>query len=255
MKFVGHAWVAVNSFPTGNKKLLILGSILPEIMYYTQNHPFVFEEIHEGGQKLYQFLLKNKPEWKDIGLGMASHSVEMGADKFNYDENLGLLGYKGKQIEKMRNDLTEVLGISYETAKTRAHNILELATELTIIRKHPDFMKEFKNAISDLNAQEEIKTILSKCFHKPKDEVDKSVNELFNKARPEYFENSEGLAKLWSELSRPLPDPEPNTKKLSLLLEHISSNFQGKEELFYKKAIEYTAGNLEKIFHYSKERE
>jgi len=255
MKFVGHAWVAVKSFQTGNNKLLILGSILPEIMYYTRNNPFAFEEIHEGGQKLYQFLLKNEPQWKDLGLGMASHSVEVGADKFNYDENLELLGYKGKQIEKMRNNLTNILGINYETAKTRAHNILELATELTIIKKNPDFMKEFKTALSDLNAQEKIKNILSECFHKPKNEVDKSVNELFNKARPEYFENSEGLAKLWYELSRALPDPKPNIIKLSILLEHLSLNFKGKDEIFYEKAIEYTTRNLENIFHSSRERE
>jgi hypothetical protein len=246
MKFVGHAWVAVNSFPTGKRKLLILGSILPEIMYYTKKHPFAFEEIHEGGQKLFQFLLEHKPEWKDLGLGMTSHSVKTGADKFNFDENLKLLGYKREQVEKMRNDLTEILGINYETAKTRAHNIIELATELAIIKNNPAFMKEFKTAMIDLNTQEQIKIIIAECFHKPKGEVDKSVNELFNKARPEYFENSEGLAKLWSKLSKALPDPEPNLKKLSILLEELSSNFEGKDKIFFKKAIEYTSRNLKK---------
>jgi len=254
MKFIGHAWVAVNSFPNGNKKLLILGSILPEIMYYTEKHPFAFEEIHEGGQKLYQFLLKHKPEWKDLGLGMASHSVKTGADSFNFDENLKLLGYEGEQVEKLRNDLTEILEINYETAKTRTHNILELATELTIIRKNPGFIKEFKTAIVDLNTQEQIKIILVDCFHKPKDEVNKSVNELFDKAKPEYFEDSEGLAKLWFKLSRALHDPEPNIKKLSTFLEQLSSNFEGRDEIFFKEAIEYTSRNLEKISGHTKER-
>lgn len=243
MKFLGHAWVAVNSFPGGNRKLLILGSILPEIMYYTRKHPFTFEEIHEGGQKLYQFLLKQKPEWKDLGLGLASHSVETGADKFNYDKNLAMLGYEGIQVEKLRNRLAEVLGINHETAKIRAHNILELATELTIIRKNPGFIKEFKAAIVDLDTHEQIKTILSECFDKPKDEVDKSVNELFDKAKPEYFDNSEGLAKLWSKLSRVLPDPEPNINKLSMFLEQLSSDFKGKDEIFLRKSIEYTSKN------------
>ena len=60
MKLLGHAWVAVNAVPKGNRKLLILGSILPEIMYYTTNHPFEFEGIHEGGDKVYNYLKKKK---------------------------------------------------------------------------------------------------------------------------------------------------------------------------------------------------
>lgn len=223
-------------------------------MYYTRKHPFTFEEIHEGGQKLYQFLLKQKPEWRDLGLGLASHSVKTGADKFNFDENLAMLGYKEIQVEKLRNKLIEVLGINYETAKIRAHNILELATELTIIRKNPSFIKEFKSAMADLDTREQIKTILAECFDKPKDKVDKSINELFDKAKPEYFNNSEGLAKLWSKLSRALPDPEPNVNKLSMLLEQLSSDFKGKDEIFLRKSIEYTSENLEKIPGYTRER-
>lgn len=255
MKFLGHAWVAVNSFPSGNRKLLILGAILPEIMYYTDKHPFSFEEIHEGGNELYQYLLEHKPEWKDLGLGMVSHSVRSGADRFNFDENLAMLGYEGIQVEKLRKRLTEILGINYETAKTRAHNVLELAAELTIIRKNPGFIKEFKAAIVDLDTREQIKTILAGCFDKPKDEVDKSVNELFDKAKPEYFNNSEGLAKLWSKLSRALPDPEPDVNKLSMFLGQLSSDFKGKDEIFLQKSIEFTSKNLVKISGYTKERE
>ena len=33
MKLLGHGWVGVNAVPDGNKKLLILGSILPEIIH------------------------------------------------------------------------------------------------------------------------------------------------------------------------------------------------------------------------------
>lgn len=255
MKFLGHAWVAVNSFPSGNRKLLILGSLLPEIMYYTKKHPFAFEEIHEGGLRLYQFLLEQKPEWKDLGLGMASHSIRTGADKFNFDENLAMIGYEGVQIEKLRKRLMEVLRINYKTAKTRAHNILELAVELTIIRKNPGFIKEFKAAMADLDTRKQIETILAECFNKPNDEVNKSVNELFDKAKPEYFNNSEGLAQLWSKLSRALPDPKPDVNKLSMLLKQLSSDFKGKDEIFLQKSIEYTSKNLKKISGYVKEKE
>ncbi|MFV1917585.1 MAG: hypothetical protein ACC618_03865, partial [Patescibacteria group bacterium] len=202
MKLLGHTWVAVNSVPKGNRKLLILGSILPEIMYYTSNHPFVYEEIHEGGDIVYSYLKKKKLDWADLGLGMLTHSAKTGADNFNFEENLVILGYGGEKVEELREKLTEVLGITYETAKTRAHNILELAVELRIIKENPEFVVEFNTAIADKKTRTEIKKILSDSFEKDLKRVSKSVDELLNKAKPDYFLNAEGLAKLWAELSR-----------------------------------------------------
>ena len=108
MKLLGHAWVAVNARPEGDRKLLMLGSVLPEIMYYTKDHPFEFEEIHEGGDKVYKYLRSKNPKWADLGLGMLAHSVKSGADKFNFDENLAILGYEKDKVDKLRRKLTEV---------------------------------------------------------------------------------------------------------------------------------------------------
>lgn len=245
MKLLGHAWVAVNVLPEGNKKLLILGSILPEIMYYTKNHPFKFEEIHEGGDKVYQYLKENKPDWIDLGLGMLAHSVKAGADKYNFDENLALLGYKGIEVNKLGARLADSLGVSCETAKTRAHNILELAAELKIIKEHPNFIQQFNDAIADKETRGEIIKILTDCFNKKESSVSKSVDELINKAKPEYFRNARGLSNLWAELSKVF-DPAPNIDKLSELLKELSEGYSGKDTEFFRKCIEWTRSNLEK---------
>jgi hypothetical protein len=244
MKLLGHAWVAVNSVSKGNRKLLILGSILPEIMYYTTNHPFEFEEIHEGGDKVYNYLKKKKPEWTDLGLGMLAHSVKMGADRFNFDDNLKILGYEGEKVDELRKKLTEVLGITYETSKTRVHNILELATELRIIEENPEFVDEFSEAIADTKTKEEIKRILADCFGKPEHRVLASVDELFNKAKPNYFKNAEGLASLWAELSQQF-DPRFDTSKLGDLLTQLQKGYSGKDNEFLKKCIAWTKKNIE----------
>lgn len=246
MKLLGHAWVAVNAVPEGNNKLLILGSILPEIMYYTKDHPFEFEEIHEGGDRVYQYLKENKPDWADLGLGMLAHSVKAGADKYNFDENLALLGYEGKEVDKLRERLADTLGVSCKTAKTRAHNILELAAELRIIREHPGFVEQFNDAIADQETRVEIKKILTNCFDKTEDSVSKSVDEILNKAKPEYFRNARGLADLWAELSKEF-DPVPNKEKLSELLIELSEGYSGKDTEFFRKCIEWTKGNLENV--------
>lgn len=246
MKLLGHAWVAINAYLQGNKKLLILGSILPEIMYYTKDHPFEFQEIHEGGDKVYRYLRDRSPEFADLGIGMLAHSVKAGADKYNFDGSLMLLGYDGDEVDKLRSKLSEVLGITYDTAKIRAHNILELAIDLKIIQEHPDFVRDFNEAVADINVREKIVEILSNCFQKPREAVSKRVNELLDKVKPVYFNTAEGLADLWAELSKVF-DPTPDRQRLAEFLEELSMGYGDKSEEFLRECINWTRSNLEKI--------
>jgi hypothetical protein len=246
MKFIGHAWVAMNAVPRGNRKLLILGSVLPEIMYYTKSHPFEFEEIHEGGDRVYKYLVKNNSDWSDLGLGMAAHSVELGADHFNMDENLQILGYEGERVEKLRKRLMEVLGVDHETSKIRAHNILELGVELGIVRKEREFVDEFKGVMTNSELRVPVAQALTGCFGKDLDEVQHCVNELLDKARSEYFEDARGLAMFWAELSKEF-DPKPDIDGLAGLLTELSEGYSGKDEEFLNEAIKWTKGNLDKL--------
>lgn len=245
MKLLGHAWVAVQAAPRRNRQLLILGSILPEITYYTTNHPFSAEEIHEGGEIVYCYLLKRKPNWADLGLGMISHSVKLGADKFNFDDNLAILGYKGKKLVEFRKKLSSILKISDSIAKIRTHNILELALEINIIRENSDFVIEFNQAIADKKTRAEIKKILTDCFGKNQDDVSMSVDELFDKISPTDFKGPAGLAQLWGKLAKDF-DPTPNYKALTNLLLKISEDFSSKDKRFLKDCIDWTRGNIER---------
>lgn len=252
MKLLGHAWVAVNAVAKGNRKLLILGSIVPEIMFSTKDHPFEYEEIHEGGEKVYEYLKKKKPELTDLSLGMICHGYKTGADHFNLDENLKVLGYASDNLEELRYKLVSILSVSDDQAKHRAHNILELAVELSIIRDHPEFIEEFNKVFQDKVARKEIKKVLADSFNKPQNEVDSCVDELFEKVKPEYFKSADGLARLWSELSSAFPDPEPDIKKLAELLEELSVNFAGKDKQFLEQIICWTRSNLDIVQSYPK---
>lgn len=107
MKLLGHAWVAVNAHPEGNKGQLVLGSIIPEIVYYTKDHPFKYEEIHEGGDKVFSYVMKHKPEVRDFALGMIAHSNTWGADRFNRKDKLAILGrWPGGNGNQKRNSLS-----------------------------------------------------------------------------------------------------------------------------------------------------
>lgn len=206
----------------------------------------MFEEIHEGGDRIYEYLKKNNPSLADLGLGILAHSVKTGADKFNFDENLSILGYEGDRVDELRNRLSEVLGIAYETAKTRAHNILELAVELKIIKDNPDFVAEFNETLADKELGGQVKKILSDCFDKPREQVNKSVDELLDKAKPEFFRDALGLASLWTELSKEF-DPTPDQSRLAEFLVELSNGFSGRDEVFLRECITWTRGNTETI--------
>jgi len=246
MKLLGHAWVAAKAYPEGNRKFLILGSVLPEIMYYTKKHPFKYEEIHEGGDVVYLYLKDRKSEMADLGIGMYAHSVKSGADRFNFDKKLSTLGYKGEDINTLRKRLGEVLKILPETARVRAHNILELAVEVNIIRKHPEFRDEFGRSLVDSDLRSEIVGILSRCFRKDKYETETCVSELLGKAKAEYFKDAYGLAGLWGELSRDF-DPPFERKELAVLLEELAHGFNGKDEEFLRECVLWVRGNIMKL--------
>lgn len=246
MKLIGHAWIAINARPQGNQKLLMFGSIIPEVMYYVSDSPFSFEEIHEGGDRLYEYLRLNNLELSDLGLGMLSHSVKAGADRFNMDDNLEILGFKASDIIILRKQLSGVLGIDYPTTKARVHNILELAVELRIIREHPAFIKKLTSTIADKEINRKAIDALAACFNKSPNKVKKSVNELIEKAKPDYFVGADGLANLWHEFIRDI-DPAPDHHALVKLLENLSSQFGTKDSLFINECIVWTKSNLDKI--------
>lgn len=246
MKLLGHAWVAVNSIEEGNLDQIVVGSVLPEMMYYTKSNPFIKSEIHEGGDIFYQFLKIKHFEFKDIGLGMVAHSVKYGADRFNFDDKMSVLGFLEESALELRKRLVEILHVDFETSKTRLHNILELAVEANIVRDHPEFIKDFCSAISNKDLENSSAEFLSECFNKDKDKVEESVVEIFGKAKPEYFQDSDGLARLWMKLSCDF-DPEPDLKSLSNLLSDLSNNFNGKDRLFLKECIDWTRGNIQNL--------
>lgn len=249
MKLLGHAWVAVNSYPEGKRDQLILGSILPEVYFYTLNikgHFFKHEEIHEGGLKFYQYLKKESPDLKDLGIGMITHGNKYGVDKFNYGKYLELLGYKGEKKQKIQPKLMSTLNLNKKQADICAHNIFELALELGLESQNPKFVEEFEKALNNKLLIEHASFSLSKCFHKPQKKVLELINELMNKTAGKYNEGSFGLAKLWAELVEDMY-PKFDPKKLAPFLEELHDNFKGKDKIFIEKGIVWTKGNLKKL--------
>lgn len=139
MKILGHVYVALKSVPAKNKNLLVWGSILPEMTFYIEDNPFDYEEIHEGGIRVLDFLKKEKSAWTDLALGILSHSSKFGADHFDEFKQLEQLGYvRGKDAE-FEQKVAEAINLTSNLpeAQIRVHNLLDLALDLYISRTYP----------------------------------------------------------------------------------------------------------------------
>ncbi|MCG2686187.1 hypothetical protein L6258_02355, partial [Candidatus Parcubacteria bacterium] len=113
MNILGHPYVADESVGPLDKWLLT-GSYLPDLVPFVPNSVFKFEEIHEGGERFLQFLDEHAPDKRNLALGMLTHGVKYGADKFSRDIE--------EQFEESREDLAKKIaaasGVSIEVARS-----------------------------------------------------------------------------------------------------------------------------------------
>jgi len=91
MKGLGHIFVAQRVL--GEKVLAAQGVLLPEMVPYLAEDVFDWQELHEGGEKLYQYLQKTAPQEIDLALGLLTHGVTFGADGLNTRHWRGGTGY------------------------------------------------------------------------------------------------------------------------------------------------------------------
>ena len=204
MNLLGHSYIAVRVFPDGNKNLLIIGSLLPESFPFVENNSLTFEEIHEGGERFWEFLSKNYPEKQDLALGMLTHSVRFGADSFNKK----IERYAEPFREELLRQIVDCSGVSLKIAKARLHNFLWMGVDFWILKEFPELVKEVSQAIKSVNI-EEISALLAAAFGKEREKVEKVFDFLFKKIySPEDLTSREGLVRIWSRQVGGLPEKD-----------------------------------------------
>lgn len=245
MKILGHVYVALKSVPNHNEPLLVWGSILPEMMFYIEENPFSYEEIHEGGETVLNFLRKEKPQWEGLALGLIAHSKGKGADRFDEFDKLPLLGYergKNTAFEKLVGEATNIKNPNIIQA--RIHNVLDLALDYYILTKYPSNLNELKNAFAQVPISE-MAGLLASCFEKDKTTAEKAIYKLKEKINPDDLTSIGGLARMWASFSSALSEKQPvNIPKTQEAIRKAVEKIQGKEEAFLETVVTWTKKNL-----------
>lgn len=240
MKILGHAYIATRAVK-GNKQLLIAGSLLPEMLPYIPNDVFEYNELHEGGKKLLKYLNKNHPEKRDLALGLLSHGVEFGADKFE-KESETLVEEKRESILRT---IVKANAVTLEIAKYRLHNYVGLGIDWLLVQNESELVKEVQKTLREIDI-DEISHLLVEGFEKDETKVKKMVETLFKKIyRSEDLTSIEGLTRIWARQAVGLPEKDKvDIRKASELIQRCAKLLENKWRGYLEKVKFEVSKNL-----------
>jgi len=218
VNILGHPYIAFRVNGRVNK-YLAAGSHLPDIFPFASTTIFSFEEIHEGGERLLNYLNDNYPDKIDLAIGMIAHSVKYGADKFNPEIEDWLLSEKPDLKEELAKQIVDCSSVDIQIArKARLHNYLWAGIDLYVLKNEKVFVKNLAKAHSRLKL-DEISTILSKSFLKDKGEVKTVIDSFFSPLeQSELLLSVSGLVRIWKEVLAGLPEKDRVSEEKTIKL-------------------------------------
>ncbi len=203
MKILGHTYIATHSVD-GNNKLLIIGSLIPEMLPYIPNDVFDYGELHEGGRKLLEYLENYYPDKRDLALGLLSHGVELGADKYSQASERFVASKRKSLLKK----ISQAQGVGLKIAEGRLHNYVGLGIDYLLVQNDQGLVKEVQKTLKDIDT-EEISYLLAEAFGKDEAKVRVMIEVLFkNIYRWEDLTSAEGLARIWARQVRGLSEKD-----------------------------------------------
>lgn len=167
---ISHAYVA-SQLTKRTSPLLIFGSVLPDISTTSENR-IRRDYIHDNPSGFSQFVGRKYPLLADLATGVRLHSgVNKGADYYSDDNEMGFAKIEGKNLI---DDVIRVFDIQDKTmALNLAHNFIEAAVDLHLLRSDPDLIKLYSEAMKVKNS--ELSLCLSEYLDISEDQI---TNEL-----------------------------------------------------------------------------
>ncbi len=240
MNVIGHPYVAkrVAGRLTGD---LVLGSYYPDIVPFVPGSVFEFEEIHEGGKKLLDFLDKYSPGRRDLALGMLCHSAEFGADGFSRSI--------AERFESKREEygkrIAEASEISLEIAsRARFHNFLWWGVDVQLLRHRRNFVEDLAKKISQIDVSEAA-SLLAECFDKEIADVSQDILFLLRSYTPERFLSIQGLVEIWANMAAGLPQGDNvNVEKAKRVFEDCARLLEDSWEEILEEIVVEVKNNM-----------
>ncbi len=184
------------------------------------------------------------PEKRDLALGLLSHGVEYGADKFIKQ----LEGFVSGERKALLKKISQANSISLKFAEYRVHNFLGLGVDWLLIRNEPELVREVQQALRKINV-EKVSHLLAKGFEKDEAKVGVMVETLFKEIyQPEDLASVKGLARIWARQAAGLPEKDQvDIQKAAEIIEECANLLKEKWEDYLANLVNSVKSNL-KLF-------
>lgn len=206
MNILGHNFLAKMVLNKYNADIAA-GCHLPDMVPFLKNSVLSFDEIHENPEKVFTYCSENALK-TDMALGLMTHSVKFGADKFNREIDNWLINENIAQKNVIAELICKSSGISYETAiGPRMHNYLWCGLDFYIIDTYRDFLNDMDNAYKEINI-EKIALILNGVFNKPYELIKSDLDRHIGLVSDHNIIDKETFMKFWKDFISDLPDKD-----------------------------------------------
>jgi hypothetical protein len=207
VNIIGHNYIASKVLNRYNS-LIAAGCHLPDLVPFLRESVLTFDEIHESPERVYDYLKQNDDMYIDLALGLMTHSVKFGADKFNKEIDTWLLESNENLKLEIANKIVGASNMKLETALgPRMHNYLWCGYDFYILDKYPTFVNRIGNAYSGINVSE-ISEIISKTFDKPQDTIQNNIEAHIGLVLKHNVATREGYISLWNGFASQLPEKD-----------------------------------------------
>lgn len=231
MNILGHNYVAKLVLNKYNPNIAA-GCHLPDLVPFLKGSTLTFEEIHENPELIYKYLNGKDGNTTDLALGLMTHSVKFGADKFNRDIDTWLLGNNENLKLEIAEKICKASNIDIDTAKGgRMHNYLWCGLDFFIIDNYPEFISEINSAYKNIDIDETSK-ILSEAFNKPYDLIKKDIKKHIDLVVRSNIRDKQSFLQFWKDFISDLPDKdevdlEKAMETVDLIEKHFYTQWEG----------------------------
>lgn len=157
-----HVYFVQEKLKALPSNLLTVGSFLPDIAL---TRIIGWEDLHnkETISKFQTTIQKTKPKFRDLGAGINYHFL---LDEVTHKGYKNGTGYAYQCITpELVKLVSQAFYINDEcTAKTVAHNIIEIAVDSFVVKENPELLKHIKDAVQSVDINQ-IGELLSSFFN------------------------------------------------------------------------------------------
>lgn len=216
--------------------LVLLGAVLPDLGWMDKklNCP----ELHEGGLKLKAYLGTKNPKFLPFALGMLTHGVEYGLDRYSDVDWQGKgKGWAHLLASPLYREVTQACLIDEKTGRQLAHNFIELAVEYWLDKENPDLKNELSRALQSEEIARGTAKYISDCFEVSQKKLENSLQMFSKLCAPENLSGIEGIVNFWNKACQMFLSHGINKPKAKIALKHATEVVKDEWEEFLDFAI------------------